>query len=114
MKTISERNAHPHFGKNHFQDNFKKGFVYKDVKEYCSLKEWLDNVFLAMNENYNLKKPNGNWAYILDKRLGIVYSQMKFFISPESQKELMGDEGCCVEFLTAYYHKFHRKSKKSK
>jgi len=103
MKKIHRRDANKYFGMNHIQDNFVKGFVYKDVKEYDSLKEWLDNICICMNENIALETPNGNRACFVDKRSGVYFSLMGFWMPKETQKELMESEGACKEFLSKYY-----------
>ena len=103
MKT--ERNAHKYFGMNHIGDNFQKGFEYKSVTDYPTLKEWLDNVFIAMNENSALKTASGNRASILDKRLGIYYSMMGIFLTTQEQEKLMNSEEECEEYLRRYYYK---------
>lgn len=106
----SERNANNYFGANHFQDNYTKGFEYKDCKEYSSLTEWLNNVFISMNENATLRQKNGNRFSIMDKRLGRAYSLMSGFLTTERQNELMENEQSCIEFLTEYYYKNNGKS----
>jgi hypothetical protein len=101
----SERNANNYFGVNHFQDNYTKGFEYKDCSQYSSLTEWLNNTFIAMNENSSIRQAHGNRFSIMDKRLGITYSLMGGFMTTEKQNELMNDEQACINFLTDYYYK---------
>lgn len=103
MKT--ERNAHKYFGMNHIAKNFEKGFKYKDVTDYPTLKEWLNNVFIAMNENVALKTADGNRAAILDKRLGIYYSLMGIYLTTQEQEKLMYSQEECEEYLRRYYYK---------
>lgn len=101
----SERNANKYFGVNHFQDNYTKGFEYKDCSKYSSLTEWLNNAFISMNENASIRQSHGNMFSIMDKRLGRTYSLMGGFMTNKKQNELMNSEQACICFLTDYYNK---------
>ena len=94
---------------NNCKQSFKRGFEYKPIKEYVYLKEWLDNAAIAMNENAALRKPGGNYACIIDKRMGAYFSLMSLYITTDKQKELMDNEDVCMEFLAEYYFK-HKQS----
>ena len=78
----------PYYGRHNFSVLHDADFEYMDVKEYATLQDWLDNVFILEIENTAFNTFNTSIISFMDKRSGVKHSKMKASIKTPILKEI--------------------------